>query len=302
MNPYYTDYSEYLSRIFPGQKVQKLSVAVSGTCPNRDGTISRGGCTYCNNNSFSPAYCRPGQSVTDQIGEGKRFFARKYPTMRYLAYFQTYTSTHRADASRLEGWLNEAAECEGVIGIVVGTRPDCVPEEVIKALASFPLPVMIEFGAESSHNETLRKVNRGHSWAQTEDAVKRCAAAGLHCGLHLIMGLPGETEEMMMQTIGRACLLPIESVKLHQLQIIRGTQMEKEFTGEGLDIRQFTPESYADLCARIAMRIPRRIAIERFLSQSPPEMVVYPKWGLKNYQFAALVISKMAHMREIEKN
>lgn len=283
-------------------KVQKLSVAVSGTCPNRDGTISRGGCSYCNNRSFAPAYCQPGLSVKEQIERGKLFFARKYPAMKYMAYFQTYTSTHLADRARLEGWLKEAAECDGVVGIVIGTRPDCLPEETVEVIAGFQIPVMIELGAESSHDETLARVNRGHSWAQTEEAVRRCADAGLHCGLHLIMGLPGETEEMMLLTIERACRLPIESLKLHQLQIIKGTRMEQELREGRLEIMKFSPESYADLCARIVAMMPRRIAIERFLAQAPPEMVISPRWGLKNYQFTTLVQNRLTSRSVIENN
>lgn len=283
-------------------KVQKLSVAVAGTCPNRDGTISRGGCTYCNNRSFAPAYCRPGQPVKTQIEEGKKFFARKYPQMKYLAYFQTYTSTYLADAARLEGWLKEAAECEDIVGIVIGTRPDCLPKDMVRVLAGFKLPVMVELGAESSHNETLRRVNRGHTWEQTEEAARRCHEAGLHCGLHLIMGLPGESKEMMLKTIESACRLPIGSLKLHQLQIIGGTQMEKELSEGRLERVEFTPESYADLCARIVKMVPRRIAIERFLAQAPPEMVISPKWGLKNYQFTSLVLNRLADQSDIAKN
>ena len=287
MNPWYKDYSSLLAEKFPGVKVQKISVDAGFSCPNRDGTISTGGCIYCNNRSFSPSYCQPSLSVSQQINEGKAFFARKYPKMKYLAYFQAYTSTFNSDTAHLLSLYHEALAQTDVIGLVIGTRPDCLPLPLLDALAEINRrhTVMIELGAETSHNPTLRLINRGHSWQQTIEAVLACNARGLDVGLHLIAGLPGETEEDVLQTVRRASLLPISSIKLHQLQIIRDTPLQRMVSNGTLSPRLFTPERYLQLCLRIVDIVPRSIAIERFVSQAPAELLVAPSWGLKNYQF-----------------
>lgn len=283
----FRDFSDFLAGHFDC-KMQKLSVNAGFTCPNRDGSLGRGGCTYCSNVSFTPAYCHGGQSVAAQLEEGKRFFGRKYPAMRYLAYFQSYTSTHGRDVDRLTALYEEACAVDGVDGVIIGTRPDCMPDALLGRLRRLPW-VMVEYGAESAHDETLRRVNRCHTWADTADAVRRTHEAGIPVGLHLINGLPGETEEMMLATVDEVNRLPVDVVKFHQLQLIRGTRMAED-VGRGLyDIPRFTPESYAALCARLVRRLRSDIAIERFVSQSPPGMLIYPRWGLKNYRFVALV-------------
>lgn len=284
---FYRDFADFLAGHFEG-KMQKLSVNAGFTCPNRDGTVGRGGCTYCNNVSFSPAYCRGNQSVTAQLEEGKRFFGRKYPSMRYLAYFQSYTSTHGADIDRLAALYEEACAVDGVDGVIIGTRPDCMPDALLARLRRLPW-VMVEYGAESAHDETLERVNRCHTWADTADAVRRTHDAGIPVGLHLINGLPGENEEMMLATVDAVNALPVDVVKFHQLQLIRGTRMAEDVERGLYDVHRFTPESYARLCARLVRRLRPDIAIERFVSQSPPELLIYPRWGLKNYQFTELV-------------
>ncbi|MDE6466877.1 MAG: TIGR01212 family radical SAM protein [Duncaniella sp.] len=281
------DFSDFLASHFQG-KMQKLGVDAGFSCPNRDGTIGRGGCTYCNNHSFSPAYCRELEGVTAQIERGKQFFARKYPEMNYLAYFQAYTNTHSTDTDRLMGLYREALAVDGVKGIIVGTRPDCLDRDLLARLARLPW-VMMEYGAESSHNTTLQRVNRCHTWEQTAEAVRITAEARIPVGLHLIMGLPGETEEDMLATIDRVNLLPVDTVKIHQLQLLRGTRMAADVESGLYDIPRFTPEQYALLCAKITRRLRSDIAIERFVSQAPSELLIYPRWGLKNYQFTHLV-------------
>lgn len=313
MSQFYRDYADFLRERFDG-KMQKITVDAGFSCPNRDGTIGRGGCVYCNNLSFSPMPSRG--SIAAQIEAGKAFFARKYPRMRYLAYFQSYTNTH-GPVDRLMELYSEALATEGVDGLIIGTRPDCVSDELLRALSALGSPVIMEYGAESSHNDTLRVINRCHTWEQTVDTVERTVAAGLPVGLHFIMGLPGETEEMMLQTAGRAARLPISTLKFHQLQIISGTPLAREIQGlaypstsepsvtsatstriqnrptfRGRPIEIFSVEAYIDLCVRIVETITREnpsIAIERFTSQAPAEMLIAPRWGLKNYQFAHLL-------------
>ena len=225
----YRDYADFLAGFFPG-KMQKLTVDAGFTCPNRDGTVGRGGCTYCNNASFSPLAGMRRQSVTDQLEAGKRFFARKYPSMRYLAYFQSYTGTH-GDLTTLLADYREALAVDKVDGLIIGTRPDCISPELLSAFTSLGAPVFMEYGAESSHNSTLDLVNRCHTWEQTVEAVRLTASYNIPVGLHFIMGLPGESRDMMLETVRRAARLPVSTLKFHQLQIIRGTRLARQFAG-----------------------------------------------------------------------
>lgn len=310
MNPYYKDYNEYITEIFPGMKVQKLSINAGFSCPNRDGTIGRGGCVYCDNTSFTPSYCFGRNTVKEQVEAGKRFFARKYPAMKFLAYFQSYTNTFVKRANgvgvssgvdSLERLYRDALEQEDVVGLIIGSRPDCFPEEVVEMLGRLNLeyPVFVELGAETSHNPTLELINRGHSWEQTCDAVDRLTKAGIRCGLHLIFGLPGETEEMMLATVERACRLPVDSLKLHHLQVIASTPLHDGYQSGRITVDPFTMDDYLELCVKIIGIVPRRIAIERFLASSPPEKVVAPKWGIKNYQFTNLLLNKLKEINSL---
>ena len=286
-------YGQYLSSIFPDFKVQKISIDAGFTCPNRDGTISKGGCTYCRNDSFSPSYCNSSLSITRQLEEGKKFFARKYPLMKYLAYFQRYTGTYSETVNHLEKLYREALDVDDIVGLVIGTRPDCLSKEIISLLKTINTknPVFIEIGAETSHNETLHFINRNHKWEDVVKAVDYTSKAGLHTGLHLICGLPGETEEMVLQTIYKTASLPIETLKIHHLQILYGTPLFYQWEKNELQLLDFTPENYLEICKKIIKIIPDNIVIERFLSQSPQQLVAYPKWGLKNYQFMTKLVS-----------
>ena len=284
-------YREYLNTIFPHLKVQKLSVDAGFTCPNRDGTISTGGCSYCRNDSFTPGYCNPSESVTLQLEKGKIFFARKYPEMKYLAYFQSYTGTHGKVSEYLRKLYQEALDVEGIVGLVIATRPDSVSDETVNLLSEInkQKPVFVEIGAETSHDLTLRNINRNHSWNDVETTLKKLSDVGLHIGVHLIAGLPGETEEMILETVRKTSSLPIETLKLHQLQILYGTELYRQWKAGKAFPTIYEPEQYLSLCRKIIEIVPERIVIERFLSQSPPELVAAPKWGLMNYQFMNLL-------------
>lgn len=292
MKKLYRDFADFLSEHFGG-KVQKIAVNAGFTCPNRDGTKGTGGCTYCNNQSFNPGYCAPSLSVSEQLEQGKAFFGRKYPEMKYLAYFQAYTNTHSDDIDRLVGLYREALEVTDVVGLIIGTRPDCMPQPLLDRLTQLPGWVMVEYGAESASDETLVRVNRCHTWADTADAVRRTHEAGLPCGLHLIMGLPREDEATMLATIDRVNELPVDTVKIHQLQLIRGTRMARDVEAGLYDIPRFTAEEYIELCVKLLRRLRPDIAVERFVSQSPPELLIYPRWKLKNYQFTNLLHKRL---------
>lgn len=298
MNPYYKDFSEYMQEVFPGIKVQKLSIDAGFSCPNRDGSIGRGGCIYCNNASFTPSYCSPYDSVELQLQNGKAFFSRKYPEMKYLAYFQSYTNTFGKSISRLTDIYHRALDTDGVVGIIIGTRPDCLPEDLIDALSDLnkEKTVIVEIGAETSFDHTLTLINRNHTWRQVTDAVNRLNSRGIRTGLHLIAGLPGESSEDVLTTVGKASSLPIDSIKMHQLQIVKGTQLHNKWKDGIIKVDPFTLDGYLELCVRIVREVPLHICIERFLASSPPDMVVAPKWGLKNYQFTNLLLKKLKNI------
>lgn len=287
-------FAEFIGRYFEG-KIQKISVNAAFPCPNRDGSKGVGGCIYCNNAAFSPGYTLKHPSVREQIEQGRRFFSRKYPTMRYLAYFQSYTSTN-GDVDRLMAMYEEALAQPGVVGLVIGTRPDCMPQRLLDNLAQLRSQgtfVMIEYGAETSHDKTLDRINRCHHWEETEDAVRRTHEAGIPVGLHLIMGLPGETREEMLQTIDAVNGLPVDMVKIHQMQVIRGTRLAAQYEAGEAEITTWKLEDYLEFCCRIIKRLRPGIAVERFVSSSPADMLVAPRWGVKNYEFAERLRRKL---------
>ncbi|MDE6277836.1 MAG: TIGR01212 family radical SAM protein [Muribaculaceae bacterium] len=281
-------YAQFLQEHFSG-KIQKLPIDTRRLCPNRDGTLSTDGCAYCLNASFSPDTAKAALPPSEQISRAKRFFAGKYKSMRYLAYFQSYTPTH-APIPVVLADVEEAMKDPEIAGVVLSTRPDCLPPALLEALASLPKPVHIEIGAETSFDRTLTRINRCHTWAQVVDAANRCAANGLPVGLHLIMGLPGETEEMMLETIRKVNALPVSTLKIHHLQILKGTSLGAAYLrGENLDIITFTPQTYAALCRRILSLLRPDIAVERLLAQAPPSLLLSPRWNLKPDRFFALL-------------
>ncbi|MDD2951703.1 MAG: TIGR01212 family radical SAM protein [Parabacteroides sp.] len=289
----YYEYGEFLREQF-SFKVQKISINAGFTCPNRDGAKGWGGCTYCNNQTFSPEYCHTEKSVTEQMEEGVRFFSRKYPDMRYLAYFQAYTNTYdRLDA--LIRKYEEALAYPGVEGLIVGTRPDCMPEDLLDYFAELSRRkfVMIEYGLESTQDQTLVRINRGHTHEESESAIRRTAAKGIYTGAHLILGLPGESREDILRHADVLSRLPITTLKLHQLQLIRNTRMAKEFEEDPSDFHLYTADEYIELVIDFIERLNPSIVVERFVSQSPKELLIAPDWGLKNFEFTAKVTKRI---------
>ncbi len=286
-------FSAFIAAYLPG-KIQKITVNAGFICPNRNGEKGHGGCIYCNNASFTPEYAMTASSVIEQIRRGKEFFSRKYPDMHYIAYFQSYTSTN-APVSQLMEMYREALAQEKVDGLIIGTRPDCMPQSLLDALQTLADNhfIMIEYGAESANDRTLRLINRCHTWADTVDAVTRTADAGIPVGLHLILGLPGEQRNDIMKTIERVNALPVNTVKFHQLQIIKNTTLAGMVNDGFDDFIKFSPETYADLCVEILRTLRPDITVERFISQAPPDMLIYPKWGLKNYQFTTMLENRL---------
>lgn len=281
----YREFGDFLKEIFPF-KVQKISINAGFTCPNRDGTKGFGGCTYCNNQTFSPEYCQTEKSVGEQVAEGIRFFSRKYPEMKYLAYFQAYTNTY-ASLEALMRLYEEALAHPEVVGLIIGTRPDCMPDALLDYLADLSRRrfVLVEYGLESTLDKTLRRINRGHTQAESEAAVRRTAERGIYTGAHLILGLPGETREEMLSHAGRLSALPLTTLKLHQLQLIRHTRMAQEYAENPEEFPLYGVDEYIDLAIDFIERLSPEIVVERFVSQSPKELLIAPDWGLKNFEF-----------------
>ena len=289
----YNDLSAYLSAHFP-YKVLKISLNAGFTCPNRDGTVAYGGCTYCNNQTFNPAYCKTEKTVTEQLEEGKQFFARKYPEMKFLAYFQAYTNTY-AELEELKRKYEEALQVKDVVGIVIGTRPDCMPDTLLDYLEELNQRtfLIVEYGVESTDNDTLKRINRGHTFEVTEEAIRKTAARGIRVGAHIILGLPGETNDQLIKQAGVLSALPLTTLKLHQLQLIKGTRMAHEFEMQPEDFHLYSADEYIDLVIDYVEHLRPDIVLERFVSQSPKELLIAPDWGLKNHEFTDKVKKRM---------
>ena len=289
----YCEYGPWLKDQI-GCKVQKISLNAGFTCPNRDGRVGWGGCTYCNNQTFNPDYCVTTKSITQQLEEGKVFFARKYPDMKYLAYFQAYTNTYDS-IERLKERYEEALSVEGVVGLVIGTRPDCMPDSLLDYLEhlSHRTFLLVEYGIESVYDHTLTRINRGHTHAQTEDAINRTAQRGIKVGAHIILGLPGEGRDALIKEASILSSMPISMLKLHQLQIIKGTRMAEEYAVRPSDFHLFTADEYIDLVIDFMERVRPDMVMERFVSQSPSSLLAVKGWGLKNYEFVDKVRRRM---------
>ena len=289
----YNDLSAFLAGHFTC-KVQKISLNAGFTCPNRDGTVGHGGCTYCNNQTFNPAYCKTEKTVTEQLEEGKRFFARKYPDMKFLAYFQAYTNTY-AELEELKRKYEEALAVPDVVGLVIGTRPDCMPEALLDYLEELNKRtfLIVEYGVESTDNDTLKRINRGHTFEVAAEAIRRSAARGIRVGAHIILGLPGEERDTLVAQAGIISSLPLTTLKLHQLQLIKGTRMAAEYAENPSGFHLYSADEYIDLVIDYVEHLRPDMVLERFISQSPKELLIAPDWGLKNHEFTDKVKKRM---------
>ena len=276
----FRSYSEYLTEIF-SCPVRKISVDAGFTCPNRDGRISSGGCAFCNNDTFTTSFCDRRKSVSAQIEDGISFHsARGRGAEKYLCYFQSYSNTY-APVSHLRELYAEALSVPSVCGLVIATRPDCVDADILDCIASFARDryVLLEFGIESTCDEALRLCGRGHGYSTSEKAVRMAAERGIRTGAHLIFGLPGESREMMLDGVSRIGSLPLETVKFHQLQIVRGSRYESAYRERPEDFDLFTLDDYIDFSAEAVRRLNPSFVLERFVNEVPPRYLVAPQWG-----------------------
>ena len=286
-------YSNYFRNLY-GARVQKVSIDAGFTCPNRDGSKGVGGCTYCNNKAFNPSYCVPEKSISEQIAEGIDFHKWRYnEAVSYLAYFQAFSNTY-ASLETLKKIYEEALNYPGVIGLILGTRPDCIDEEKLEYLKELSdrYYIAIEYGIESCYNKTLKRINRGHTFEDAVNAVKMTSSFGIITGAHFIFGLPGESREEMLDQVDLISELPLRTVKFHQLQIIKGTAMENEFKNNPDDFDLFTWEEYLDFFIMFLERLNPAIVVERFTGEAPPRFLTGEGWGKKRTDQIVNLIEK----------
>jgi len=281
-NRRFNSYPEYFKAHF-GNRVQKLTVDAGFTCPNRDGSKGHGGCTFCNNNAFNPNYCTPVKSITQQLAEGIQFHKMRYRKVdKYIAYFQAYSNTY-GPFLQLKKMYQEALDHPGIIGLIVGTRPDCISDELLSYLSRLSEDhyIMIEYGIESCYNTTLLNINRGHSFEDSMRALEMTAKKGIRQGAHFIIGLPGETEQDILAEVEIISKMPINNVKFHHLQIIRDTVMARNFEINPGAFRLFSLDEYLNLMAGIIERLNPEFVVERIAGESHPDYLITPTWGLR---------------------
>ncbi|MDR0414772.1 MAG: TIGR01212 family radical SAM protein [Prevotellaceae bacterium] len=288
----FNSYAGYFRRRF-GQRVQKVAINAGFTCPNRDGSLAVGGCTYCDNSAFNPSYCLPHKSITQQIDEGIAFHAthRYRKAQQYLAYFQAFSNTY-APLDVLRSVYGEALKHPQVAGIVVGTRPDCIDGEKLDYLAQLAQEsyVAVEYGVESCYDRTLRRINRGHDFAAAARAIEATAQRDIGVGAHIILGLPGETKDDMLREAAILSAMPLTTVKFHQLQLIKNTVMAREFAEHPQDFVRFGVDEYVDFFVDFLERFNPNIVVERFAGEVPPRFLARSDWGLiRNEQLLALL-------------
>lgn len=290
----YNDFTSFIKNKF-GFRVQKVCIDAGFTCPNKDGTKGKGGCTYCNNNTFNPDYCKPIKPIKVQINEGIEFFSSKYKAQKYLAYFQAYTNTY-APLKELIKIYEQALDHKDVIGLVIATRPDCIKDDVLDYLEQLVKRgyfIKLEFGLESTNNQTLKAINRCQTHEDAIDAFMRADGRGLHLGGHLILGLPGESCEDMLEHARKVSELPLNTLKIHHLQIVKHTMMAFQYKKTPEMFTFLDLDDYINLVVDFVELLNPNIIIERFFSESPTRMLIYPKYGLKNFEVKHLVESRL---------
>lgn len=280
----FNSYNRYFTQQFGG-RVQKISIDAGFSCPNRDGKISTGGCTFCSNAAFNPSYCKPEKTIKQQIEEGIEFHQKRYRRAnKYLAYFQPFSNTYKP-LDELKSIYQQALDIPEITGIVIGTRPDLVGEPILTYLNEIQKThyVMLEYGVESVYDSTLSRVNRGHDFATAESAIRMTAEHDIPCGAHFIFGLPGETKAMMLDASRIISQLPLTTVKFHQLQIFKGTTMAEEYLQHPEHFHLFDLEEYIDFVIDFAEQLNPDIVIERFAGEVPPRYLVSEPWMKLRY-------------------
>lgn len=289
----FNSYSDYIRTIF-SERVQKISIDAGFTCPNRDNTKGTGGCTYCNNNNFRPGYIEPQASVTQQIEKGIAFFNHKYKYQKYLAYFQSFTNTY-APISSLQELYEEALSHPKIAGIIISTRPDAINEEILDYIKeiSEQFYVAVEYGIESTLDKTLENINRCHTFKDAVNAINLTDKKGIRTGAHMILGLPEETREEIVNHAVELSKLPLHTLKLHQLQVNKNTAMYKQYQENPKQFNLFSVDEFIELVIDFLELLNPNIIIERFSSESPLNQLVIPRWVLKNFEIVAKIEKRL---------
>lgn len=287
MDKRYNDLNSYFRSIF-GCRVQKITVDAGFSCPNRDGKISTGGCIYCNMRGSGTGAHEKGYSVTDQILAGKKALSRRYKAKKFIAYFQSYTNTY-APLDRLKSLYEEALSIEGVVGLSIGTRPDCMDEHVLKLIESYAKThlIWIEYGLQSIHDKSLALINRGHDFQCFMDAVDATLNRGIKICAHVILGLPEEKRSHMIETAKTIGKIGIDGIKIHLLYVIKGTKLEKLYR-QG-SYKCLEQQQYVDLVCDFLERIPGDMIIQRLTGDPHPEELIAPRWSIKKAQTLSLI-------------
>ena len=290
----YNDYGNYIRKIF-NEKVQKISVNAGFSCPNRDGFKGSGGCTFCNNNAFKPVYCDAEVSVSKQLEKGIAVFRKRHPETKYIAYFQSYTNTY-GKLSRLISLYEEALLYPGIVGLIIGTRPDCLSDELLDYLEclSKKTYLVVELGVESTNDKTLELINRQHDFETSRKAIFAIEERKIKKGVHLILGLPDETREVMLEHAKILSNLPVNFLKVHQLQYVKGSKLGEEFQKNPLKFKVFDIDEYIELVIDFIELTSPSIVLERFASQTPYELLLAPGWKIKNFEFMHKVEKRLA--------
>jgi radical SAM protein (TIGR01212 family) len=287
----YNAFGAYLKRLF-GSNVYKVNVDAGFTCPNRDGTIGTGGCIYCNNDSFRPASCKPELDVSEQVRRGINYVASRYGAKRFLVYFQPYTNTY-ADTAQLERLYRKALAEPFVVGLAIGTRPDCIDEDKLSLLKELSRDrfILIEYGLQSVYDKTLEFIRRGHYYQTFLEALNKTAKMGIHAGAHIIVGFPTESREEMLAMATTLSELPVGFLKVHQLQVIKDTLLAELFRRE--PFYTFTYEDYLDFVIDFLERLSPEIVIQRLFATAPEEILIAPLWNKSRQQIITDIQKRM---------
>ena len=290
----YHAYNDWVKREHGG-RLQKVSIDAGFTCPNRDGKLGVGGCSFCNNEGFTPSYLREQRDIRMQIDTGVAFMRRRYPqTQRFLAYFQSYSNTY-GELARLQTLYETALAHPDISGLVIGTRPDCLAEDILDYLAGLSRNTLVELeiGIESCSDAVLRECLRGHDFACAQDAIRRAAQRNLFITGHLLLGLPLETKESLIGGARALARLPLDALKFHQLQIVRGTRLANQYRTDPASVPLLSPEDYIDDVVDVLEHLPRNIKIQRLGSEVPPAQRVSPDWGIRLSRFPEMLEARL---------
>jgi len=298
MSKYYFSYRDYLKQLFPF-RVYKIGLDAGFTCPNRDGSVAYGGCVYCENRSFSPNSKDAKRSVSEQIVSGMEFYRRHFKAEKFIAYFQAYTNTY-GPISLLDNLYREALTFPDVVGLSIGTRPDCLPDEIIDLLSCYSKKthLWVEIGLQSMHEDTLKWMNRGHSFDQFVDAITRVKLKGLRVCVHVILGFPGETHEMMMQTADILAGLNIDGLKIHHLYVAENTMLEKMYEKGGMNLLSL--DEYIQIVCDFLERIPPNVAIQRLTGELTGDYLIAPKWGASKMVILTAIENEFARRNSFQ--